>query len=240
MDKDGIREAVWDRLEADGIARFPFPPHGRIPNYANAERAAERLTETAEWVDADTIKANPDSPQRPVRRIALEEGKDVYMAVPRLRDERCFLHLDPDTIGDPAEASTLSGSREAGAAVLPDALSPIDLIVTGCVAVGPDGTRIGKGEGYSDLEYAILRELSRVDADTPVATTVHPVQLRDDVPAPEPHDILVDVIVTAEETRYVERSAQRPDGINWQLLTDDDRRAMPILERLWDQQHSTE
>jgi hypothetical protein len=30
------RERVLDRLGAEGVARFPFSPHGRIPNFAGA------------------------------------------------------------------------------------------------------------------------------------------------------------------------------------------------------------
>jgi len=29
-DKSAARQWVWDRLSAEGVARFPFPPHGRI------------------------------------------------------------------------------------------------------------------------------------------------------------------------------------------------------------------
>ncbi len=38
-DKHEARKAVWDRLQAERVARFPFPPHGRIPNFAGAEQA---------------------------------------------------------------------------------------------------------------------------------------------------------------------------------------------------------
>ena len=42
MDKQSLRERVWDALEDSGDARFPFPPHGRIPNFAGADEAAVR------------------------------------------------------------------------------------------------------------------------------------------------------------------------------------------------------
>ncbi|HKJ89469.1 MAG TPA: 5-formyltetrahydrofolate cyclo-ligase, partial [Gammaproteobacteria bacterium] len=38
--KAAARQAVWDRLQAEGAARFPYPPHGRIPNFAGAGDAA--------------------------------------------------------------------------------------------------------------------------------------------------------------------------------------------------------
>jgi len=45
----------------------------------------------------------------------------------------------------------------------------LDAIVCGSVAVRRDGRRCGKGEGYSDLEFAILRELGQ--PPVPVATS---------------------------------------------------------------------
>jgi 5-formyltetrahydrofolate cyclo-ligase len=95
MDKIQLKEMIWNLLERRGVARFPPPIRGRIPNFEGAGNAAQRLEELSPWKAARVIKANPDSPQRSVRRLALLHGKTAYMAVPRLRDERCFLELDP-------------------------------------------------------------------------------------------------------------------------------------------------
>src|SRR6516162_5957927 len=57
-----------------GVARFPFPPHGRIPNFAGAEVAAERFLDIEPWKSATAIKVNLDSPQRPLRAEALRRG----------------------------------------------------------------------------------------------------------------------------------------------------------------------
>ena len=199
MDKQAVREAVWDAFEAGDQARFPFPPHDRIPNFAAADAACERLTETAEWADAATLKCNPDAPQLPVRRAALRAGKTVYVAQPRLRDPDPFLRLDPAAIeadGDATvdDATTVSGISTHGTPVAPEDVSHVDLVVAGSVAVTTDGARIGKGEGYSDLEWGVLRELDAVDSEaqraagsrakpddnaTTVATTVHELSVID-------------------------------------------------------------
>jgi 5-formyltetrahydrofolate cyclo-ligase len=199
MDKQAVREAVWDAFEAGDQARFPFPPHDRIPNFAGADAACERLTETDEWAAAETLKCNPDAPQLPVRRAALRAGKTVYVAQPRLRDPNPFLRLDPDAIaadGDATvdDATTVSGISTHGTPVAPEAVPHVDLVVAGSVAVATDGSRIGKGEGYSDLEWGLLSELGAVDTDgrapsgdrasagddaTTVATTVHELSVID-------------------------------------------------------------
>jgi 5-formyltetrahydrofolate cyclo-ligase len=80
--KAALREQVWAAMSAARVARFPGAA-GRIPNFTGAEAAAERLRELPEWQRARTLKANPDSAQLPVRQRALQDGKTVYMAVPR-------------------------------------------------------------------------------------------------------------------------------------------------------------
>ena len=95
-DKSAARQWVWDRLSAEGVARFPFPPHGRIPNFAGAEVAAARLLDIEPWKSATAIKVNPDSPQRPLRAEALRRGITIFVPTPRLRGG--FKKLDPRRI----------------------------------------------------------------------------------------------------------------------------------------------
>jgi 5-formyltetrahydrofolate cyclo-ligase len=234
MDKQALRERIWDELEESGDARFPFPPHGRIPNFAGAEEAAERLAATDAWAAAGTIKANPDAPQRPVRRRALAAGKTVYVAVPRLRDEDCFLRLDPAEIDDVDRATTIGGSAELGVQVGPEAMAPVDLIVSGSVAVNDRGARVGKGEGYSDLEFAILRTFGLVDDGTPTATTVHEMQVVGETIPTTPHDVPMDRVVTPDRTVDTDAPATKPTGIAWDDLDAERIEEMPILGRLRD------
>jgi 5-formyltetrahydrofolate cyclo-ligase len=68
------------------------------------------------WRRARTVKCNPDAPQWPVRQRALEDGKTVYMAVPRLADENPFFLVDPDDLGGRTtrQASSIKGATTAG------------------------------------------------------------------------------------------------------------------------------
>ncbi|MEM1913026.1 MAG: 5-formyltetrahydrofolate cyclo-ligase [Thermofilaceae archaeon] len=158
--KEEIRRRVWRLLREKGVARPPFPIEGRIPNFAGAEAAAALLVRSRAFQKAEVVFCNPDSPQRPVREAALHYGKMVVMASPRLRSG--FLVLNPSKIPRSAyrEASTIAGAFKYGSQTL-DKLPQIDLKVAGSVAVSAEGGRVGKGGGFSDLEYAILRELYR-------------------------------------------------------------------------------
>lgn len=232
MEKSAIREQVWDEMADAGVARFPFPPHGRIPNFAGADTAADRLTELAVWDAAGTLKANPDAPQLPVRRRALRAGRVVYMAVPRLSDRACFMELDPANIDDIDSAATVSAMADYGRQVGPDGVNEIDLIVVGSVAVTPDGARVGKGEGYSDLEFAILREAWLVDGTTPVVTTVHDIQVVESEIPVSAHDVPIDVIVTPSRVVRTQTPFARPAGIDWSAVSPTRRQEIPILADL--------
>ena len=229
--KQALREEIWARLEAEGAALFPGA-RGRIPNFRGAAAAADLLAGTQAWRSARIVKCNPDSPQRPVRSRALREGKIVYMAVPRLREARCFWELDPRRLRDVTRASTIAGASAAGRAVDPRRVPHVDLVVIGSVAVNRRGDRVGKGGGYADLEYAILREIGCIDDDTVVATTVHPLQL---VVGPVPvtaHDVRVDLVVTPVEVIRARRAGPQPRGILDDHLTDSIRAEVPILKLL--------
>lgn len=233
MTKQEIRERIWSLLEARGVGRFPKPLEDRIPNFVGAERAAARAVELPEWRGARRIKCNPDAPQRPLRLRALEDGKQVFMAVPRLTEVRCFIRLDPARLrGRFAQAATIKGATALGEPVEPGRLGRIDLVIAGSVAVNPTGARVGKGGGYSDLEWALARQLGAVSEDTPVLTTVHDVQVLDDEIPMTRHDVPVDLIVTPERVLRTRRCLPKPAGIFWEELAEAQVRAMPPITRL--------
>ncbi|TMJ68590.1 MAG: 5-formyltetrahydrofolate cyclo-ligase [Alphaproteobacteria bacterium] len=228
-DKSAARQWVWDRLVAEGEARFPFPPHGRIPNFAGAEVAAARLFNIEPWKSATAIKVNPDSPQRPLRAEALRRGITVFVPTPRLRG--AFKKLDPRRIPPDRinEAASLSrGDRWSEEVALVD-MPWLDAIVCGSVAVTRDGRRCGKGEGYSDLEFAILRELGH--PPMPVATTVHDLQVVASVPR-DPTDQPLSVIATPTHAIRIKCPSVAPTGIDWTRLSPEDLEEMPILAEL--------
>jgi 5-formyltetrahydrofolate cyclo-ligase len=231
--KAALREDVWRAMAKKGIMRFPAPD-GRIPNFVGAEAAARLLAETREWQRAATVKANPDAPQLPVRARALADGKLLYMAVPRLAEPEPFFLLDPEHLADPpARAATIKAAMRSARRVDLGAMQPVDLVVTGCVAVSEDGTRLGKGGGFSDLEFAVAAAAGLVNHDTVVVTTVHEVQVQSPgvIPATA-HDIRVDVIVTPSRVLRCSRRGRRLPRLDWSSLSDDKIEAIPLLGRL--------
>jgi 5-formyltetrahydrofolate cyclo-ligase len=217
--KQEVRQRIWDLLEREGAARFPGM-RGRIPNFRGAEQAAARLAELPQWDAARVVKANPDAPQLPVRRRAYKDGKTLYMAVPRLAEERPFVLVR----GDPTIRRALAEGKHLGV----EELEPVELIVCGTVAVNRRGVRVGKGGGFSDLEFALLVERGLIGTGTTIATTVHELQLLDEELPETDHDFRVDVIVTPTDMVRT-GSRRRPPGLLWDHLDWEKRAAIPVL-----------
>lgn len=218
-------------MEETGIARFPRPVYGRIPNFAGSNVAANRLADQEEFRRARVIKVNPDSPQSKVRYLALSGGKILLMPTPRLRSG--FLILDPNKIPRRAygEASSIHGAFKYGRICSLHDMPHVDLIVAGSVAVSKDGVRIGKGSGYSEIEYGILREIGATSEDTPVFTTVHDIQIVDFVPK-DPYDLTVNAVVTPTRIIRVKSVGERPKGIIWDRMPAERIGEIPILAEL--------
>ena len=188
--KQVLREKVWSEMERSRIAVFPLPCRGRIPNFIGAEAVAEKLRRLEEWKKAKAIFVNPDSPQRKVRENALKDGKILIMASPRL--EKGFILINPvDVKSKEHFASTIKGAFKYGGEAR-DFPKP-DLIVQGSVAVDIHGHRLGKGHGYGDVE---IKTLKRMFGVVPIVTTVHDVQVVEDVPFEE-KDEKISIIVTS-------------------------------------------
>jgi 5-formyltetrahydrofolate cyclo-ligase len=157
------------------------------------------------------------------------------MAVPRLADEHPFFLLDPDHLADPPrKASSIKGASRSARRVSVDDLEPVDLVIAGCVAAGEDGARLGKGGGFSDLEFALASEAGLIGPQTMLATTVHDLQVRPAGAIPTmDHDFRLDLIVTPTRVIQVKRRGRRRVGrIRWDELNEEKIAEIPLLQRL--------
>ena len=232
--KKAIRRQVWDLLVAEHVVERGA--HGSIPAFADADAAADRLAALPEWRSAQVVKAVPDRAQQPVRDRALRDGKLLYVDVPKLAADLPFFVLDP---ADPGGAAAEAGGAPAGAGpgehaahharkIAVEDMRRVDIVVCGSVAVNRRGTRLGKGAGYADIAVALLQEAGRIGPSTVIVTTVHPLQVVDDVMPETEHDFSVDLIVTPDEVIECE-PPRRPSGLYWNNLTAAKIAAIPVL-----------
>lgn len=231
-----IRKRIWDLMEARNIAQFPRPVHHRIPNFVSASIAANKLSMLEVFLKAKCVKVNPDTPQKQVRFLTLHGGKKLLTPQPRLRTGFFSIlesnSLTPSTMN---EACTSVGVAKYGRPIGLDERIKVDLIVVGSVAVDPKtGARLGKGEGFAELEYGMLRYMGAIDDSTPIVTSVHDQQLVDDIPVEKLliHDVPVDIICTPTRVIFTNTSIPKPQGIYWEKLSPEKLSQIKILREL--------
>ncbi|XP_028333495.1 methenyltetrahydrofolate synthase domain-containing protein isoform X1 [Physeter macrocephalus] len=235
VSKQDIRGQIWDYMEAQNLADFPRPVHHRIPNFKGASRAAEHFPRLQAFKMARTVKVNPDAPQKNARFFVLNSKKTLLVPTPRLRTG-LFNKITPPpgaTKDILRKCATSQGVRNYSTPVGLDSRVLVDLVVVGSVAVSEKGWRIGKGEGYADLEYAMMVSMGAVSQGTPVVTVVHDCQVVD-IPETllEEHDLTVDYILTP--TRVIATGCERPKptGIVWSKISCEMMGRMPVLRSL--------
>lgn len=235
VSKQGIHEQIWDYMESHDLADFPRPVHHRIPNFKGASHAAEHFPHLHAFSVARTIKVNPDAPQRNARFLVLESKKTLLVPTPRLRTG-LFNKITPPpgaTKDILRKCATSQGVRNFSVPVSLDSSVLVDLIVVGSVAVSEKGWRIGKGEGYADLEYAMMVSMGAVHEGTPVVTIVHDCQVVD-IPEAllEDHDLTVDYIITPTRVIATGCARPKPTGIIWSKVSCEMLTKIPVLRSL--------
>lgn len=233
--KDTLREKVWSRLEESGAA--VGNPWSTIPNFVGAEKAAMLLSEVPAWKKAGIVKCNPDAAQGPLRLLALQQGKKVYTPVPELVEDFPYLLLDPEVLqanNIPFEDVMYSdGAIKHGKRCKFSEMEPLDFCVVGCVAVTRAGGRTGKGAGFADIELGLFRYYGVVGKYTPIATTVHQLQVvPDDRVVMQSHDAPLDWIATPEELVATHTRYPTPGPINWKGVQPDQFEKIPFLRGL--------
>ncbi|KAM9607805.1 methenyltetrahydrofolate synthase domain-containing protein isoform 1-T1 [Trichechus inunguis] len=233
--KQDIREKIWDYMESQNLADFPRPVHHRIPNFKGSYLACQNIKELETFARTWNIKVGPDKPLEGVRLLALQSHKTLLVPTPRLRTGLFNKIIPPPgaTKDILRKCATSQGVRNYSVPVGLDSRVLVDLVVVGSVAVSEQGWRIGKGEGYADLEYAMMVSMGAVCEETPVVTVVHDCQVVD-IPEAllEDHDLTVDYVLTP--TRVIMTGCRRPKpkGITWCKISPEMLERIPVLRSL--------
>lgn len=235
VSKWSIRKNIWEHMEEKDLVNFPRPCTNRIPNFVDAAVAADKMAELEEFKEARSVKINPDKPQEHARFLTLEANKTLLVPTPRLRTGLFNKITPPEDANKEIlrKCSTALGVKEHSKKIsLKDKVS-IDLVIVGSVAVSKEGFRLGKGEGFADLEYAMMATMEAVNPDTIVVTTVHDDQVVE-IPEEllEDHDLTVDYIITPTQVIKTGCKRSKPTGIVWANLEYEKLYRIPVLRKL--------
>jgi len=196
--KQAIREWVWEKLTKEQIAKFPLPCYGRIPNFRGMENASKQILKLSEFKKANFIFSAPDYVLHSLREITLQNSKELLMATPHIQG---FLLLKDVPLKMISKAVTIKEMHNFGTQINLNQISrPIEIFCQGSVAVDRKGNRLGKGKGYGDQEFQLLRSEGLITAQTVSITLIHDIQLFDDFSyLMEPQDVPMQVILTPTE-----------------------------------------
>ncbi|KAJ3593660.1 hypothetical protein NHX12_005994 [Muraenolepis orangiensis] len=237
--KADIRHKVWDYIEENNLANFPRPVHNRIPNFKGAFTACARVTGLEAFTETAEVKVDPDKPLEGARLEVLQAKKTLLVPTPRLRTG-LFNKITPPEGSSKEQlrvCSTSQGVKDFSVPVGLDSQVKVNLVVAGSVAVSEKGYRIGKGEGYADMEYAMMVSMGTVTDSTVVITVVHDCQVVDfPEELMEQHDLTVDYILTPTRVIKTDCPLPKPQGIIWSKLNEYMLEKIPVLKALREQE----
>ena len=76
----------------------------------------------------------------------------------------------------------------------------------------------------------IFREMGLVNPDTPIVTTIHSLQVKEDERVVmDAHDTPLDWIITPEEVIETKTMIAQPGGVNWDTIQSDQYENIPFL-----------
>ncbi|MEM3927447.1 MAG: 5-formyltetrahydrofolate cyclo-ligase [Archaeoglobaceae archaeon] len=186
--KEEVREFVWKKIAP--FCSFPLP-YGRIPNFRTAKKACEKIRELEEYQRAECVFSAPDSVLLRLREIVLEDGKTLLAVLPRMTG---FVVLKEKV------KPTIEALKHAKRADLAKLKGKVGVFAQGCVAVDLNGNRIGKGSGFGDREYEILKKSGVLAENAIFVVVAHEIQVFSDLSyLMQEHDAKADVILTPEK-----------------------------------------
>lgn len=240
--KRTFRLETWQKIKEQKLSpvrRFnSFGMFNKIPYLVGVDKAAELLAETEEFKKSNSIKVNIDLAQEQVKLEVIKAGKTLLVP-PSHKSTNVYARVkncDPAELDLAAQKKIikLQGDEDTFEEIDINNTEKIDMVVVGSYAVSRTGQRIGKGNGYVDLDIGILTHLGCLTKDTLIVTTVHDVQVYDTLPENlfQSYDLPLDLIVTPTEVIRVSKRLTRPTGIEWNLLSSRRLEIVPVLKSI--------
>ncbi|MGV8074497.1 MAG: 5-formyltetrahydrofolate cyclo-ligase [Syntrophobacteraceae bacterium] len=187
---------------------------------ADFRKAAEKIRGLPVYRTARNVLVSPEPDLLQVRLNVLADRK--YLTLPTAGLQKGFLFLDPEVVPPKKRIAVMRSNKETPYAKrvpfgegIPH---PVDLIVSGALAVGEDGSRIGDGLGHLDLQCAIVTSLGWISPDAQIVAVVEEDRIFPSVPT-EDTDVGIHWIITSRELREAPRKEPAKSAIVWERLS---------------------
>ncbi len=222
-ERDTIRERVWEQLSlvARPDSRYHLNFAEFIPDFEGSDQALTHLLDLDLYRESKRILITPDNCLEGIRSQSIRDSKQAIVPTYGIRRGMILLERGMVPQGQENYASSLDGMERFGERLtLADIqkLGEIDFLITGASVISINGVRYGKGHGFFDIEWAMMREIGMVGEETPVVAFVHDCQVTENELQVEPFDTLCDIIITPSRLIRVSETQQKPKGIYWERL----------------------
>lgn len=238
--KRSLRVQTWRKIQENNCGIGLNAIFNRIPGFVDSDKAVALLAGTEEFKKSQTIKVSIDRALQGAKLQALLDSKTLFL--PGTRDSTAlYLRVDvPDDATEERKKEILNVQdvQQNRTSISLDDKVTLDMIIIGSVLVSRDGYRIGRGNGFTDLDIGLLIEVGAITKDTIIATIVHDLQVVDNLPTSlfQKYDTPVDLIATPTEVIRVANRLPRPEGLFWELLSQRRLKIIPVLQILKERQ----
>ena len=195
-------------------------------------RIAEELRRLPVYRRAQQIFVDPAPCLKQIRLNALMDGRELVMPSPALKEGFYLLQAKTIPFTQRIQAVTPGGLNEFGRKLtLAECRNlQISLLVTSVTAWDESGNRLGGGQGFFDLSFAILTELQAISPDAVVCGVAGQSQKIASVPV-DPWDVKMDGVIT-EDGIDVFANDQIEGTLFWEQLSAKRIRKMSLLWKL--------
>lgn len=214
---------------------------GGVPAVVSG-RAAEQLRRHPGYKAASRIFVGPSAFLHQVRINCLLDGKELIMPGPGLKDG--FYRFRPNSIAfrDLPRAVTVKGMGRFAAKMTRQDLTrlSLSLLITDAVAIDTGGGRLGDGQGFFDLSYAIFAAHGTLTDRATVMVLALPEQIVAESLPCASWDVPVDFIITGDTVQSIAAAPPPPRRIYWDALPFRKIRKISPLWWLWREDHPAE
>ncbi len=203
----------------------------QVPAGLQPGKLAQQLRGEPFYRKAAVIFVSPSPLLHQIRINALLDGKKMIMPSPGLRDGFVLYRPFSLSFRDIGYAVTLRGQKKYGECIAGNCLNDlrVDFLITDAWAIDLDGNRLGDGQGFFDLAYALLGDSGALSEKQFVLAVAACEQLLEEKLVSDPWDVSMDAALTDTGIRNFSHAC-RGAGVIWDQLS---RKRIKKITPLW-------
>ncbi|MFO7760709.1 MAG: 5-formyltetrahydrofolate cyclo-ligase [Thermodesulfobacteriota bacterium] len=233
----------WENLSLDTVQkdknRLRNELSASVTNLRQAGKVAQQLRSCPSYRRAERIFVSPAKDLKQIRINCLVDGKELIMPGPALKDGLYGFQPYFVNFTDLEYAVTFNGLKKYGKLLDLSKTLPVDLFLTDGFALSCEGSRLGDGNGFFDLAFAVLAWSYPGNADSKVGMVCNEEQVISMPISTAPWDVDADFYISSEGQRDLipakgrSRSEREAGPIFWQHLSYQRIKKVSPLWKIW-------